>query len=105
MITIWELHFAAPGSPDVLVDLGDLKRQFTDMRIDWSEDRGRLSVMVTDIEVLVQVLRKLQWCVLQSISCSFDKDQKIGGRVVLDDDEEEHSVVGISSFPTHMKEG
>lgn len=99
VVTTWELHFAAPGSPDVLVDLGDLKSQFTGLRIDWIDDGDTLSVMVGDVEVFKAVILKLQWCALLSVTCSFDKDEQIGGRMVLDDEYEENSVVSISPWP------
>jgi len=104
LTTTWELHFAAPRSPaqeqKALADLGDLKQQFTEMRIDWFEDEDRLSVMVDSVEVFLQAVDRLREYTLLEVACGFDADDGVHGKLVLDDEEEERSEI---SFPTRLR--
>lgn len=109
LTTTWELHFAAPRSPEqgarVSGGLASVKRQYTEMRFDWFEDGDTLSVMVGDIEVFLQVLRRwdLKDLVLQKVTCGFvdsTYDGAAHGTMVLDDEEDEHSEI---SFPTEER--
>jgi hypothetical protein len=100
LTTTWELHFAAPRSPEQEMqftgDLGELKRQFTELRIDWFEDEDRWSVMVDSVEVFIQVLDRCRQHTLLEITCQFDGDDDVHGKLMLDDEEEERSEI---SFP------
>lgn len=102
MVTTWELHFAAPRSPEAktswLETLERIKREHTELLMDFydGDDEG-VSVMVGDIAVFGDVMRTviMNFQKLVEISVGFDSDV-VSGHLYLEN-EERHKIEFPSS--------
>lgn len=96
--TTWEMIYAAPklaaDREKMLADLGAIKGQYTEMRIDWLDCGASVRVMVGDIQVFRRVAGDLQEFILEQISVEFI-DDTVEGKLVLDDEEDEKSGIAF----------
>ena len=106
--TTWELHYSAPRSPDdlelVLVDLGELKCKYTEMRMDYLSDEDGIHIMIGDVEVFMSVIGSMMNVIgivaerPIKITVQFDAGP-VRGELVLDEEGDEKTEIDLPDKP------